>query len=357
MTASRKHNNMPGITIHDVAEECGLSVATVSRVLSGSDYPVKPQTRQRILEAAEKTGYVPNMLARGLKTKAINEIAVIIPSIQNPFYTSMVGGIESVLLESAYGMSLYLTDHYGQRTNLLINNLIGKMISGIIIAADSITPSIYEALRNLKEKNNVSIIATDYQVKDCVFPGIYFDYFEGAKMAVEYLFNQGHSRIAFGFCPMDRETRKARLAGVRAACEPLENSEIETDYYESSVKTDFFAGMELARVIRKSDKGYTAIVAHNDSVAVGLLAGLAEQNVSVPDEVSVIGFDDCIYAMMCRPTLTTVRVPSQQMGDLAAHIQLNELGGKEACSNIYLEPKIIERESVRKAINRVRHGS
>jgi len=337
---------MSGITIHSVAKECGMSTATVSRVLSGSDYPVKPQTRQLILEAAERVGYVPNMLARGLKARVNNEIAVIVPSIHNPFYTSLVSGIESVLLDSAYSISLYLTDSYGRQTNPLVNSLVGKMMAGVIIAADSITPQFYKVLCELKQNSNLSIVVMDYLMKNCEFSGVYFDYFKGAKMATEHLFGKGHSNIAFAFCPMDRETRRARWAGIQDACRSRGNYDISDDYYESPAKTDFLAGVELAYVIRESGKHYTAIAANNDAVAVGLLAGLAEQNVRVPDEVSVIGFDDCIYAMMCYPRLTTIRVPSQQIGELAARMLLDELGGKEPSANAYLEPQVIERASV-----------
>ena len=337
---------MPGITIRSVAKECGLSAATVSRVLSGSDYPVKPQTRQVILDAARRAGYVPNMLARGLKAKVSNEIAVIIPSIQNPFYTSLVGGIEPVLLDSNYSMSLYLTDNYVRHIDLLVKNLVGKMIAGVIIASDSIIPSISRALHELKATNGLSVVAVDYHMMQSEYPGVYFDYFRGAQMATEYLMGKGHSRIAFAFCPMDRETRKARWSGIRAAYKGRGKHEMEKDYFESSANTDFYAGVELARAILKSGGAYTAVAANNDTVAVGLLYGLAEQRVRVPEEVSVIGFDDCIYAMMCSPALTTIRVPSQQMGEMAANMLLGGLGRDVAPSNAHLEPQVIERASV-----------
>jgi len=336
---------MHAATIYNVANESNTSIATVSRVLSGSNYPVKPQTRQRILEAAEKVGYVPNMLARGLKTKINNEIAVIIPSIHNPFYTSLVGGIEAALAESSFSMSLHLTKNNDLPTESLINRLIGKMIAGVIVTADSITPHFYELMCELNQKNDLPIIVMDYKSNKYQFPGVYFDYFNGAKMAVEYLFDNGHNKIAFALCPLDRETRKARWAGIQAAYQ-AKGHEVN-DYFENMTGNGFLAGVELAHMIVKSGKEYTAIAADNDSIAVGLLAGLAELDIRVPDDISVIGFDDCLYAMMCYPALTTIRVPSEEMGKMAALMLLNSLEDKALPEDIFLNPKVVERASVK----------
>jgi len=338
---------MRSVTIHSVAKECGMSTTTVSRVLSGSDYPVKQVTKQMILEAAEKVGYVPNMIARGLKTKIINEVAVIVPSVQYPFYTSLVEGAESSLIDSNYCMSLYLTDNYERHLDLFANNLVGKMMTGIIIAADSLTPQIHNILSKLNKNNDLNIIAVDYQKKDCEFPGIYFDFNKGTQLAVSYLLNKGHSRIAFAFSLLDRETRKERMAGITAGLQERNKNNISKHVFESSEKDGFLAGIELANTICSSHENYTAVAAGNDALAAGLLAGLNERNIRVPDDISVIGFDDCIYALMCRPALTSVHVPSRQMGSLAAQMLLGKLGGNDSATNIFMESKVIERASVK----------
>lgn len=336
---------MSGVTLRDVARECQLSVATVSRVLSGSSYPVRQETRLRILDTAKKVGYVPNLLARGLKSRVSREAAVIIPSLQNPFYTSLVGGIEHALFESAYGMSLYLSEHYLRRTELLISNLVGKMPSGIIIVSDSVTPELLGPLRRLQEESRLPIIAVDYQISGWDLPGVYFNYFEGGKMAAEYLYSKGHTRIAYAFCPMDRETRRARWAGVMAACQEIGGNCLMDGYYGTNAQGDFTTGEELAYVIMNSGKVYSAIIANNDIVAMGILVGLAKMKVRVPEDVSIIGFDDCVYAAMSHLELTTVRVPSDRMGNLAAQMLLNELDGKNVQEE-HLKPSIVERSSV-----------
>ena len=336
---------MSKVTIRDVAQKCGLSIATVSRVLAGSDYPVKPETRQLILDAANECGYVPNMLARGLKINQGNEIAVIVPSIQNPFYTSVVKGIETALLGSGYSMLLYITEVQGEKSRHLVDSLQGKMVAGVIIAADSMNAMLAEKLQYLKRILNTKVMVFDHHIGGCAFPGVYFDYFAGARMATEYVIGLGHTRIAFASGPMDRETRRTRLAGYKFACETLLGNNPEQDCYVCTDETDFMAGAALAVQIAQSQKGYTAILAINDSVGVGLLAGLAEQHIRVPEDISVVGFDDCIYAKMCSPMLTTIRVPSEDIGLQAAKHLLQELRDGTAMPSIYMEPEIVERNS------------
>jgi len=340
---------MPGVTINNVAKESGMSTTTVSRVLSGSDYPVNRQTRQRILDAAEKVGYIPNMLARGLKTKVTNEIAVIVPYIYSPFYHSIVTGIEMALAKSAFNMSLHLTMHLSAPADSLVNRLVGNMVAGVIIAADSMTQSFYNVLYELNQKNQLPVISMDYKPKEHQFPGVYFDYFTGAKIAVEYLFDKGHSQIAFASCPLYHETRNARWAGVQAAykargCEAID---LFVDAADNDFN-DFMVGVSLARKIMQSGKKYTAIATSNDTIAIGLLVGLDEQGIRVPDDISIIGFDDCAYAMMTIPALTTIRIPSVEIGEMSAHMLLNTLEKREPPTSINLEPRVIERASVKK---------
>jgi LacI family transcriptional regulator len=166
-------------------------------------------------------------------------------------------------------------------------------------------------------------------------------------MAAEYLHSKGQSRIAYAFCQTFRETRRARWEGIKTASGHANRDALMEDYYEVP-EEDFAAGAELARIIVRSGKPYSAIAANNDAVAVGVLAGLAEMKVRVPEDISVIGFDDCVYAAMSYPALTTVRVPSEQMGDLAAHMLLGELRGEDSSLEILLEPRVIERSSVAK---------
>jgi len=193
---------MSNVTITGIAKETNLSTATVSRVLSGSDYPVKLETRKKIMDAAEKVGYVPNMLARGLKTRHSNEIAVIVPYIHYPFFYSIVTGIETVLAKSAFNMSLHLTRSLNAPPDSLASRLVGNMVAGVIITTDSMPQNFYNVLLGLNQKNGLPVITMDYELKEYQFPGVYFDYFAGAKMALEYLFDKGHRQIAFASCPI-----------------------------------------------------------------------------------------------------------------------------------------------------------
>lgn len=336
---------MSKVTIRDIAQKCGLSIATVSRVLSGSSYPVRLETRKLIMDVAQECGYVPNMLARGLKINKGNEIAVILPSVQNSFYASLVKGIETTLHGSGYSMLLYLTEIHEENTRHLVESLQGKMVAGVIVAADSMDDFLEKKLQHLRRILNTKIMVVDHHIGGCTFPGVYFDYFSGARMATDYLIRLGHTNIAFVSGPVDRETRRIRLAGFKFAYEALRGKNVEEDCYICEEETEFKAGVTLANRIIASGKDYTAAMAMNDSVGVGLLAGLAEHGIRVPEDFSIVGFDDCIYAQMCSPMLTTVRVPSERIGTMAAQNLLQELRNQQSGSSVYIEPEVIERKS------------
>lgn len=338
---------MERITLKHVAKNCGFSVTTVSRVLSGTDYPVSDEARKAITQTAKKLGYVPNVLARSLKTNISQEVAVILPSITNPFYTSMTMGIESVLSNAGYNMLVYLTGGDPARDCEMLNSLRGKMVAGVIIPADCITPEVAQILDNLK-KDSIPFVTIDY-IPDASSSdiGVFFDYRRGGQLAARYLLDQGHRKIAFATLRLDRYSRRSRRKGfceaVKAAGVPFSSK----DVFESNEKDEFEAGIGLARNVLDSNRSYTAIASNNDAVAMGILSELASRGLRVPDDISVIGFDDCIFSRMSTPLLTTVQVPAEKMGKLAAQFMLGELTGEHFQYSIYLEPRIIERQSVR----------
>lgn len=146
---------MEHVTLKHVAKVSGFSVTTVSRVLGGTDYPISAEARDAITKAAKDLGYIPNMLARGLKTSVSKEVAVIMPSITNPFYTSMTMGIEGELSAKGYNMLVYLTSGSDAKDCEMIGSLRGKMIAGVIVAADCITEALVDTLRMLKRATSL----------------------------------------------------------------------------------------------------------------------------------------------------------------------------------------------------------
>lgn len=335
---------MENVTIKHVSKESGYSLSTVSRVLSGSEYPVSEKAKAEIIETAERLGYVSNMLARSLKTCRSQEIAVIIPSITNPFYTSIITGVNSRLSESGYNMLIYICDNESQD---IITSIRSKMIDGIIIAADCITPIISKKI-HLLEKSNIPYTIVDYAPKT-IEPkmGVFFSYCKGGELAASILINHGHTNIAFATRSLNMHSRNSRYKGFSTEMSSSDVSFDENDTFISVCDDDFEAGREIAVKILLSPKKYTAIAASNDAIAVGIIAMLTERGVSIPKDISVIGFDDCVYSHMTSPLLTTIRVPSKEMGILAAEILLDALSTGKPGRKVTLEPEITERESVR----------
>ncbi len=336
---------MEQVTIKDIARESGYSKATVSRVLSGSNYPVASETREAIVRCAKVLGYVPNMLARGLKTNSSTEIAVVIPSFRNPFYTTALTGIENVLSKNGFSMLVYLRKRQSKACDL-INSIYSKLVSGLIIAADCIDAELAENLLRLQEKNIPVVVFDDAVEGYEMLRGIFFDYRRGGRMAANHLINNGHRKVALISKQIDRCTRRSIAEGFCSAFAEHGCVLRDDDIYESAEEDDFTAGIELANRVLDSGRSYTAVAANNDAVAAGALSAMLQRGVRVPDEISIIGLDDNIYARMTTPLLTTVQIPSQEMGALAARSLIEAIDGTPMRYSIYMQSDIVERNTI-----------
>jgi len=337
------------VTIKDIAIKSGYSITTVSRVLSGSDYPVNEDTKRAIKQCADSMGYVPNMVARSLKTNSNKEIAIIIPSFRNPFYTSIITGIENTLGQSGYSMLFYLHKRWANDPEELISNLTSKMVSGVIIASNCIGSGLAKGLQTLKKKG-IPVIVFDADVEGFTdLNGVFFDYRRGGRLSAQKLYRSGHRSVALATLDLNQQaTRRSFVGGF---CEfyremgfPLRE---DRDIFQSSGISDFAIGVKLAGMILDSGRTYTAIAVNNDSVAAGVISGLLQRGLRVPEDMSVIGMDDNVFSSMTTPLLTTVRIPSLDMGNLAARYLLDEIEGKPLEFSIYMQSGLVERQSVR----------
>lgn len=345
-------------TIKDIARECGASVTTVSRVLSNSGYPVSPQMRDRIVKTAQRLNYTPNLFARGLKTNESGELAILVPNIVNPFYTSLVSGIESVTAKEGYNILLYSTGSGNLPEGKIISSIHGKRISGMIISTGNDNGEFIKALQS-NRKPPVKIVLVDYAAPGGNHSSVYYDYRKGSALGVEYLIRKGHRDIIYAGLKPDRRTRADRIEGFRDVMGKagLHFGEEMLCIYDGSEKVkenpEFYAGTELAKRIRAKSKRPTAVVAMNDMVAFGLMNHFNRSGVKIPQDISILGFDDNLFCEVSYPPLTTVRVPSGQMGELAAKILVDELrgGGEGPYVNLTVEPSLVERNTVAEAHN------
>jgi DNA-binding LacI/PurR family transcriptional regulator len=339
-------------TVHDVAKLAGTSATTVSRVLSNNGYPVSEDLRKRVLETAEKLNYTPNVLAKSLKSANSTEIGVIVPTISNPFYSSAILGIQQEIQNQGYNILLCNTFRHAEKERNYLQILYNKRVNGVIVSA------VAEDGNNILEfsKKGMNFVLLDQKIEGANCNNILFDSREGARIATEYLINNGHEKIALITTPLTRWTRRQILRGYSDAlaeesgdsCKPVvfEASAEQEDNqfgYENSV------GVAMAKQFIDSNCDATAVLCVNDMVAFGFIQELHKNGINVPQDISVMGFDDIPFASMFSPALTTIKCFAFEMGCLAGRILLDKINGKDALdANLKFEPKLIIRESVKK---------
>ena len=336
-------------TIYDVAKLAGTSVATASRVLSGSEYPVSPGTRQRVKDAAARLNYVPNTLAKSLRHCANPDIGVVLPSVSNPFYQQALIGISDVLSQNDCNIILCNTKLSAEKEHACLRQLYERKVKGVILSSVDTSSDV---IREYSQKG-MRFVLLDQFFEDLKTPGLIFDTYTGAKLAVEHLISQGHKRIAFGTTSMDIWTRKQMFRGYRDALltaglefDPDLVFECPVEAILTSTDQDLGIGRQIAFAYMNSDRSATAIFCVNDMAAVGLMRTLQIRDIHVPEDLSVVGFNDIPIAAAYNPPLTTVSYPAANAGKLAAMILTDTLA-PEIALTMNLVPQLMERKTVK----------
>lgn len=329
----------PRVNIRDVAKLAGVSVATVSRVVSLSDYPVKDATRQRVLDAVERLHFYPNDLARGLFQVRTNTIGVIVPDASNPYYPEILRGVEEVAAENRFAVIFCNVDHRVEKQRYYLDVLMQKRVDGLIGVGGDYN---YRESQAALESMQMNLVLTGRH-DDLDYPTVETPDVEGGAKATRHLTGLGHRRIAFIKGPpgstasQDRvEGYRAELADVGVRLDPA--LVVEGDYQERS-------GYELGRRLLQQDDPPTAIIAANDRMALGVIAAAIDLHIAVPDFVSVVGFDNIAASLYTRPSLTTVESPGHHAGQEAMRIMLGILRGEEVPRRTILPCDLIERQS------------
>lgn len=344
--------NLKNATIYDIAKYAKTSTATVSRVLSNSDYPVSDELKQRVLDAARKLNYTPNLVGRQLKTNENLDIGIIIPSISNPFYPMLLLGVEDVAREKGYNVFLCNSLRKPENEKKYLSTLFQKQIKGIIIS--SITKNqVY--LKQLQQKG-LKIVAFDQGISlDCC--KISFDFYSGGYMAAEHLIELGHRKIAFLSAPLTRYSRIQIYEGFMQCMNdnginPIQDYIILSESEEESHDQiyEFKNGKYLVNKLLESKKPVpTAIFCINDMTAFGAIQELTKNKIYVPRDISVMGFDNIPTSEMITPSLTTVDQSAYEMGTLAANMLITNLeSSNDKNIEVVLKPKLVARNSTNK---------
>jgi LacI family transcriptional regulator, galactose operon repressor len=330
-------------TIYDVARLAGVSTATVSRALNGTGQ-IAPATRATIEAAVEQLGYRPNTIARSLVTKSTQTIALLLPDITNPFYAALVSGIQQTALAQGWTMLLCTTESDAEREELYLRVLRAKQVDGALVDGLVLPP---DRIARFVE-DGFPIVCLDRDIDSRSIPLVQVDNRLGGRIATRHLVDLGHTRIAHVTGAGELGISDERLAGYRDA---LTEAGLAVDFQlvEEGRFTDE-GGHDAARRLLERQPDLTAIFAANDLSALGVMNAVAEAGRRVPDDVSVVGFDDLHLSAYTSPPLTTIRQPAVEIATLATEILIGLTRGQQAERMRHLlEPELVVRASSRAA--------
>lgn len=292
------------VTIRDVARLAGVSPATVSRVLSGSGHPVREATRRRVLEAAERLAYYPNHLARSLLRRQTGVVGLLVPDVSNPYYGAILRGVEDVAHQHGLTVMLCNTDRDPAKQRRYLRTLLEYRVDGVVVAGGTVTP---EDLRMVDRR--VPLVAVGRHPADV--PCVRVDNVKAGRQACRHLLELGHRQVGCLAGPPASLTSRDRVQGYREALRQagVQPREEWVVWSEFTAQGGYRAARELLSRCR-----VTAVVAGNDQMALGAVRALWELGLRVPRDVSVVGFDDTAVAAVSVPALTTVAVPTYELG-------------------------------------------
>ncbi|WP_297428409.1 LacI family DNA-binding transcriptional regulator [Clostridium sp.] len=332
------------ITIVDVAKKANVSVATVSRVMNGN-YPVKEETRKKVLEVIEELKYIPNMQARELTQQKSATIGVVVPSINNMFFPEVINGIESSLKVNSLSLVLVCSNNDSEEEKTCINNLLSRNVSGIIVI-DPSTENIKDKFYNNIAKQTPLVFVNGHSVSNNI-SSVVNDEAMGASMALNHLIENNHKNILF-VRGRDSYSYDIKEKVYKETMEELRNYNpkniINIGNGNSSDTVDNTVNIFLD-VLTKSSA--TAVFACNDLMAVGVLNACKKLNINVPKKLSIIGFDNIDLSKFVEPKLTTIDQNMFLLGSNAASLLIEKIEYDNLHSKrIILMNSLIERETV-----------
>jgi LacI family transcriptional regulator len=334
-----KNNSTSKVTIIEVAEKAGVSFGTVSRVIN-NDIHVKQETRKRVLDAMKKLGYVANRQARSLAGGKSNIIGVLVPDLGTGYIEEIIRGIDAELSLSNLDLILYTTHRTASKEANYVANLAKGMVDGLLLVLPR-SPADY--IGTLKHRN-FPFVLIDHQGTGRNCPAVGATNWQGAYRATEYLIKLGHTRIGFITGWMDLGCAMDRLEGYLSALRTHHASDAPELVYEGTFfQPDGYAG---ASALLDLPNPPTAIFASNDIMALGAMDAVRSRGLRIPDDISIVGFDDIPQAAAVRPALTTVNQPLEKMGRVATQMLLDLLRQPDKeVSRIELPTELVIRDS------------
>jgi LacI family transcriptional regulator len=328
-------------TMKDVAEAVGVSVNTVSRALN--DKPdINEETKRKILEVAEELEYHPNRLARGLRRQKSGVIGVVVADIANPYFSTLVKGLEEAATEKDYSIILQDTDENYENEVGAIDTMIEERVDGVILAPVQTETGTINKLQD----HNVPFVLVARRFRNLETDYVISDEVNGAFQATKYLLEKGHEKIAFINGPAHNSSAIDRLKGFREAFSAKGLEPDEEIITHGAVSTE--DGSSYFETLIERDVEFTAVFTFSDYVALGVLNAARARNITIPKDLEVVGYDDIEFTSCLSIPLSSVQVPKREMGQKALEILVNKISGKtdsgEAKSfNVKLPTKFVIR--------------
>jgi LacI family transcriptional regulator len=325
-------------TMKDVAHRAGVSTATVSRALSGVADAVRPATRERVLQAVAELAYHPNHLPRNMRQRSSRTLGLVITDIANPFFTAIVRGCEDVAQSQGYSFLLANTDEDAAKEEQTLRTMASERVAGVILAsADEASEPIRRLLGS-----RIPVVALDRRIDGVAVDTVTSDNDSGAYDATKHLLDLGHERIGLVAGPETISSMRERTAGYTRALRSHGITETLVSAGDLRERSGYTATLQLLDLPEPP----TAIFSANNLMTIGVLAALRERGLSVPDEISLIGFDDLPTAELLQPPLTVVAQPTYQLGARAAELLLQRVRNPDApVQEIVLAPQLVLRAS------------
>lgn len=332
--------NKQNITIYDVARESKVSMATVSRVLNGNSN-VRPATKNKVMNVINKMEYRPNAVARGLASKKTTTVGVIIPDVTDEYFASLARGIDDIASMYKYNIILANSDDDSSKQVKVLNNLLSKQVDGIIFMGNEINDKLRQEFKN----SNVPIVLAGSVDESNSVPSVNIDYISAVKTETSKLINNGNKKIAFISGSLNQPINlDYRLVGYKNALQ--ENNYVFDKSLVFSTSGNYQSSYNLVNSILS--KNITAAVVTNDELAAGLLNGLTDLNIKVPDDFEIFTSNDTKISRLVRPQLSSITHPLYDVGAVAMRLLTKIMNNEDVDKKqVLLNYDIVERQSTK----------
>lgn len=309
------------ITIRDVARHAQVSVTTVSHVVNATRF-VSEVARERVQRAIDELGYVPSALARSLKSNRTHTVGMMIPNSSNPYFAEIIRGIEDTCYGAGFNVILCNSDDDPHKQSTYVRLLSEKQVDGLIVMSSGSDSELLDTLRAARMPQ----VVVDREIDDLAADLVEVNHEAGGGLATRHLLGLGHRRIACIAGPQGLSSARQRVEGYRAALAEAGGA-VDEALVRSGDFTSAGGHAAMLALLEPADprRWPTAVFASNDLMAMGAVSAAASRGLRIPQDLSVVGFDDIALAAYCNPPLTTIAQPKHETGELAARLLLERI--------------------------------